>query len=250
MHYAAFSSNLDAIYCLIENNADIFSLNQNELSMLHVAAQGDSPAALYLFASKLKLDFNQKDKRGCTPIHWACYSCSELALQYALALKPNINIQDKEGFTPLHLAVRSVGNLESCRPVRSLLIKGAKTEIRDSTGRKPADYICEAPEDFQDELLFLLVNRKGGNPLFGGRPAVKEPKGRANNMIFYYITFLSIFVVKFFQILTRLEPILMIVTLVFDLLALILHIVLSSKDPGYITSEGIEFLSLLEAFDP
>ena len=79
---------------------------------------------------------------------------------------------------------------------------------------------------------------------------MKGPKGRANNMIFYYITFLSIFVVKFFQILTRLEPILMIVTLIFDLLALILHIVLSSKDPGYITSEGIEFLSLLEAFDP
>ena len=58
LHYAAFSSNLDAIYCLIENNADIHALNQNELSMLHVAAQGDSPAAIYLFADKLGLDIN------------------------------------------------------------------------------------------------------------------------------------------------------------------------------------------------
>ena len=86
--------------------------------MLHVATQGDSPAAVYLFAAKLGLDINKQDKRGCTPLHWACYSCSETALQYTLSLKPSINIQDKEGFTPLHLAVRSVGNIDSCRPVR------------------------------------------------------------------------------------------------------------------------------------
>lgn len=92
LHYAAFSSNLDAICCLIENNADIYAINQNELTMLHVATQGDSPAAVYLFAATLGLDINKRDKRGCTPIHWACYSCSELALQYALALKPDVNV--------------------------------------------------------------------------------------------------------------------------------------------------------------
>lgn len=113
----------------------------------------------------------------------------------------------------------------------------------------PADYICEAPEDMQEELTLLLSNKKGGNPLFGGRPAVKEPKNRACNMIGYYITFSLIFILKFFQLLIRLDPILMMVTLVIDILAVSLHIVLSSKDPGYIKNEGIEFLSLLEAFD-
>ena len=49
--------------------------------------------------------------------------------------------------------------------------------------------------------------------------------------------------------LTRLEPILLIVTLILDVLALCLHIALSAKDPGYIKNDGIEFLSLLEAFD-
>lgn len=58
LHYAAFSSNFNAIYCLLENNANIYALNANELSMLHVSAQGDSPAAIYLFANKLKLDLN------------------------------------------------------------------------------------------------------------------------------------------------------------------------------------------------
>ena len=41
LHYASFSGNLDAVYTLIENGADIKSLNANGLNMLHVAAQGD-----------------------------------------------------------------------------------------------------------------------------------------------------------------------------------------------------------------
>lgn len=68
-------------------------------------------------------------------------------------------------------------------------------------------------------------------------------------MVFYYFTYTAIFLVKFFQVLTRLNPVLIIVTLVFDALALVFHVVLSYKDPGYISNEGIEFLSLLEAFD-
>lgn len=168
LHYAAFSSNIDATYCLIDQSADIHVKNKNELSMLHVAAQGDSPAAIYLF-HLLGLNINEGDKRGCTPVHWACYSCSEISLSYLLALKPDINIRDREGLTPLHLAVRSVGNIDSCRPVRSLLIKGAKIDIKDNFNKIPADYIEDAPEDLWKELEFLLITRKSSNPLFGGR---------------------------------------------------------------------------------
>lgn len=38
LHYASFAGNLDAIYTLIYNSADIHKLNNNGLNMLHVAA--------------------------------------------------------------------------------------------------------------------------------------------------------------------------------------------------------------------
>jgi len=54
------------------------------------------------------MDINVKDNRGSTPLHWACYSRSEVALNYLLSMKPNIEARDDQGYTPLHLAVRSV----------------------------------------------------------------------------------------------------------------------------------------------
>lgn len=102
--------------------------------MLHVAAQGDSASSLYLFKD-LKVNINKQDKRGSTPLHWACYSQSEIALSYLLAWGPDLNIKDQEGFTPLHLAVKSVDAIESTRPVRFLLIRGADKTLRDNKGR-------------------------------------------------------------------------------------------------------------------
>lgn len=59
--------------------------------MLHVAAQGDTAPPLYLFHKKLGLNINKKDKRGSTPLHWACYSQSETAIAYILAWNPDVN---------------------------------------------------------------------------------------------------------------------------------------------------------------
>jgi len=41
LHYACFQGNCDAIHSLVAAGADIHSLNNNGLNMLHVAAQGD-----------------------------------------------------------------------------------------------------------------------------------------------------------------------------------------------------------------
>jgi len=91
MHYGSFSGNLDAIYSLIENGADIFEVNAQKLNMLHVAAQGDCPPPVYLF-NLLGIDINSKDSRGSSPLHWACYSYSELTCIYLLAMKPDVNV--------------------------------------------------------------------------------------------------------------------------------------------------------------
>ena len=81
------------------------------------------------------------DNRQSTPLHWACYSRSEIALCYLLSWVPGLNDQDIEGYTPLHLAIKSVEILRSTRPVRSLLIRGASRVIKDKNGRRPIDLI-------------------------------------------------------------------------------------------------------------
>jgi palmitoyltransferase ZDHHC13/17 len=101
-------------------------------SVLHISAQGDQPAPLVYFINEKGMDINEVDNRGSTPLHWACYSKSEFALSYLLALKPNLEIQDNLGFTPLHLAIRSVDELKSTRPVRSLLLKGSKRSMKNN----------------------------------------------------------------------------------------------------------------------
>ncbi len=77
--------------------------------------------------------------RGSTPLHWACYSQSEIALSYLVSWETKLDIQDQEGYTPLHLAVKSVEGVDSTRPVRFLLVRGASTEIKDNKGRQPID---------------------------------------------------------------------------------------------------------------
>jgi len=82
---------MDAVQTLIDLGADPFATNVFGLSMLHVAAQGDAAPSLYYF-KKLGLDLNARDKRGSTPLHWACYSSSEIALSYILAWSPEMNV--------------------------------------------------------------------------------------------------------------------------------------------------------------
>jgi ankyrin repeat protein len=89
------------------------------------------------------MEINCIDKRGSTPLHWACYSKSEYALSFIIALNPKLDAQDNLGFTPLHLAIRSVGVDDSTRSVRSLLLKGAKRSIRNYEGQKCEEMIKE-----------------------------------------------------------------------------------------------------------
>ena len=67
------------------------------------------PISLYYFHKVKSMDINTLDARGSTPLHWACFSCSELALIYILAwIKPaDLRLQDTDGYTALHLAVKS-----------------------------------------------------------------------------------------------------------------------------------------------
>lgn len=93
LHLASYRGNMDAVRALIAAGADVHAENFFGLNMVHVAAQGDQATTLYFFKS-IGIDINKQDKRGSTPLHWACYSQSEIALTYLLAWSPDLNKQD------------------------------------------------------------------------------------------------------------------------------------------------------------
>ena len=106
--------------------ADYKVVNKYGADVLHMAAQGNQPASLFYFVTEKGLDINSKDNRGSSPLHWACYTRSDLVLPYVLALKPDIEQKDNLGFTPLHLAVRSYdGTKQTNKMIRAILLKGA-----------------------------------------------------------------------------------------------------------------------------
>lgn len=100
-----------------------------------------------------------KDNRGSTPLHWACFQNSEIALIYLLGwLKQNdLNSQDIDGYTPLHLAVKSSEQLKSGRPLRALLMRGANRDTRDKRGNRAVDLVNDIQsEELQKELRAAL----------------------------------------------------------------------------------------------
>lgn len=135
LHYASFRGNVHICKTLINNGADINAKNKAGLNVLHIAAQGDQPISLYYFKT-LHMDLKMRDYRNSTPLHWACFSNSEVALIYLLGWlrQERLSMQDIDGYTPLHLAVKASEQLKSGRPLRALLMKGADKNIVDKKG--------------------------------------------------------------------------------------------------------------------
>ena len=80
--------------------------------------------SLYYFY-KRGIDINIRDPKNCTPLHWAIFTSSEIAVNYILSMKPNLETKDIRGLTPLHLATNRIEPGGSVRIMKSLLLKGA-----------------------------------------------------------------------------------------------------------------------------
>lgn len=103
------------------------------------------------------MDINIRDIKNSTPLHWACYTRSELAIGYILSMKPDIEAKDVQGFTPLHIAVPGVLKLGSTRSVKALLLRGADREAKDKKGKRPVDLIPRSlDEGLAEELVQYL----------------------------------------------------------------------------------------------
>ena len=72
IHYASFRGNIHVIKELLELGANMQVKNAYGLNCMHIAAQGNEPISLYYF-KQLGLSLISRDKRGSTPLHWACF---------------------------------------------------------------------------------------------------------------------------------------------------------------------------------
>lgn len=83
----------------------------------------------------------------------------------------------------------------------------------------------------------------------GGGPPVKKVTSKRTTLVVYYILFLFVYLVKTSTLFIRLNYIYIIVSLFIDITTVVLHLLLTLRNPGIIKNEGIEFMKLLETFD-
>ena len=156
--YASFKGNIDVITTLISSGANVQIRNNMGLSVMHMAAQGDRPHLLIYFKDKYNLNICDKDYNGNTPLHWACHTTAENAINFLLYWMPNINIQDKKGQTPLHIAIHT-----SCsKIIKKLLFKGADIYIKDNNGQSVIKLLTENTQKLPEfeNSLHLITDTK------------------------------------------------------------------------------------------
>ena len=227
LHFAAYRGNIDIISELIKQGCDYKKQNNSGLTVMHMAAQGDRPNVLVYFKDKFKMDFNQMDYNGSTPLHWACYMSSENAINFLLSWIDDVNILDTKGQTPLHIAIFS----DRINIIKKLLNKGANTSLRDNCGKTVYDI---ARENSNLENIFrLLIDYKPFKACCY--------KASSNNILYksYLFSFLSIIceLLTFFVLVPYLDSYMIsALYLILSISFLLSYFYLTTSDPGILIS--------------
>ncbi len=95
--YAVFRGNLRIIKKLLEFQVNIYDVNINGDSLLHICVKSDQVNVLVYLKEKLNLSVNNKDKKGSTPLHHACFLGSEFCINVLLSWIENVNYKNDEG---------------------------------------------------------------------------------------------------------------------------------------------------------
>ena len=118
-------------------------------------------------------------------------------MQYLLAWNPQLNERDEQGLTPLHLAVKSVRTLNSTRPVRALLMRGAQRSLQDNQGRRPIDLAVQSqPSPCYEELRKMLMEPSCWSCLMLNTP-LKNVERSPSLMITYFVLLAIIYAGSF-----------------------------------------------------
>ena len=144
---------------LLNQGADPSLRNKNNLSVLHMAAQGDQPYTLILFRpyfENICHDINDKDSEDSTPLHWACYCNSHKIINFLVSLGADVDSRDLNGATPLHIALKKFDwrdQRKSFITIQRLYNTGANPKIKDKSGKTALQLAKEFPDkDISDQL--------------------------------------------------------------------------------------------------
>ena len=125
----------------MNSGADPTLANKQNLNVLHMAAQGDSPFALILFKSNFKdifNDINILDSELSSPLHWACFCNSHRIINFLISLGAKVDSKDINGSTPLHIALKKFNwkdQRKSFISIQRLYNSGANPNIKDNKGK-------------------------------------------------------------------------------------------------------------------
>ncbi|CDW90669.1 dhhc zinc finger domain containing protein [Stylonychia lemnae] len=252
LHFASYHGNAKMIEMLVDAGANVYATNRQEINMLHVAAQGDSPYSIAYFR-KMGISINSRDRENSSPLHWACISNSHTVIQYLLAWGSDINAKDSAGLTPLHLAVMNIEQHKKFSTIKKLIFKGASLKIKDQLARKPIDMAIKVQDEKIKKQLNRLLKRNKTcfNSMFK-KHKVQQMKGNIVYPICFMILFGCIIGAYATVVYPNIEQ--QYLRIFLNLSAAItgiLYLLSWIVNPGYLGKKiDGEFMLLLNKFDP
>ena len=166
-HFACYYGNMKIIKFLLEQGVDYTLKGNTGLGCLHFSAMKDKVTPIYYMIKSYDINKEDKDCKGNTFFHWACYCSSERIINFFLNdITFDINIENNDRFIPLHFYIMS----RSTHCIKRLMIRGADPNKVNKEGKNAKDivneiYNKEENKNKKDNILQIL-NRKRFNKNF------------------------------------------------------------------------------------
>ena len=156
--------NKEMVFLLVNNDADIFAINNARLSPAHLALSKGVDTINWFFSTGL---INAMDNNGRTPLHIAVENNMGLDILGALIdMGADYNARNAQGDTPFHIAARN-RNLNYTDYFFSL---GADPFVKNNNGASPfsiaVGYDLSFFNDFLPDEYINKPDNEGETPLF------------------------------------------------------------------------------------
>jgi ankyrin repeat protein len=135
LHEAFFNWDVQVVWLLLENGADVNTRGGMDRTPLHSASIQGYPDVVRWLLRRDVVDVNAQQFDRSTALHFAAFHGHLEVAEILLEHNAEVNASDDRGRLPLHDAARS-GRLEL---VRLLLMQGGDANARDSFGSTPLD---------------------------------------------------------------------------------------------------------------